>query len=54
MKKLYSLLVMLIMAVGVSAQTSTLTLNGSEVSEPEGYFTHDTDGKFNFNNKFKS
>ena len=53
MKKLYSLLVMLIMAVGVSAQTSTLTLNGSEVSEPEGYFTHDTDGKFNFNNKFK-
>ncbi len=53
MKKLYSLLVMLIMAVGVSAQTSTLTLNGSEVSEPEGYFTHDTEGKFNFSNKFK-
>ena len=53
MKKLYSLLVMLIMTVGVSAQTSTLTLNGSEVSEPEGYFTHDTEGKFNFHKKFK-
>ena len=35
--------------------TNTYTLNGSEVSDPEGYFTHDTsDGaKFSFNNKFK-
>ena len=30
----------------------TLTLNGSEVSSPEGFFTHDTSGKFNFNAKF--
>ena len=43
----------MIMAIGVNAQTSTLTLNGSEVSDPEGYFTHDASGKFNFNKKFE-
>ncbi len=30
----------------------TVTYDGSEVSSPADFFTHDADGKFNFNNKF--
>ncbi|MBR1414530.1 MAG: LruC domain-containing protein [Prevotella sp.] len=39
---------------GTAGTTCTLTLNNSEVSDPAGFFTHDTtgDAKFNFNNKF--
>ena len=40
------------MANRAAANVFTLTLNGSEVSSPEGFFTHDTEGKFNFNSKF--
>lgn len=36
----------------VEQMVATLTLNGSEVSDPEGFFSHDTSGKFNFNAKF--
>lgn len=48
-----SLLVLLMVAVTSAwATTATVTYNGSEVSNPEGFFTHDTSGKFNFNTKF--
>ena len=33
--------------------TAKVTYNGTEESDPEGFFTHDADGKFSFNNKFK-
>ena len=32
--------------------TNKLVLNGSESSNPAGYFSHDTSGKFNFNSKY--
>ena len=40
------------MANRAAANVFTLTLNGSEVSSPEGFFTHDTEGKFSFGTKF--
>ncbi len=53
MKKILSLLTMLVLTLQYSmAGTATLTLNGSEVSNPVGFFTHDTNGKFSFNTKF--
>ena len=35
-----------------TTKVSRLVLNGQEVSDPYGYFTHDTNGKFSFNSKF--
>ena len=53
MKKILSLFALLMMiVVGAKADTYKATYNGSEVSDPEGFFTHDTSGKFNLNNKF--
>ena len=53
MKKLFTLFTLLVAIVmGASADTSFVTYNGAENSSPDGYFTHDTDGKFNFNSKF--
>ena len=45
---------MLLVAIvtGAKAETYKVTYNGSEVSTPTGYFTHDTNGKFGFNEKF--
>ena len=64
MRKKLTLMFVALMAIAAFATTQiakralgedvfTLTLNGAEVSDPEGFFTHDTSGKFNFNNKFK-
>ena len=36
-----------------SEVVAKVTYNGKEESDPEGFFTHDADGKFSFNNKFK-
>jgi len=53
MKKLLSLFVLLVaIVIGAKAETYKVTYNGEEVSNPTGYFTHDTDGKFGFNTKF--
>jgi hypothetical protein len=53
MKKLLSLMMLLMtIVIGAKAETYKATYNGSEVSNPTGYFTHDTDGKFSFNTKF--
>ena len=35
-----------------SGDVMTVSYNGKEVSNPEGFFTHDAIGKFNFNTKF--
>ena len=53
MKKSLLLFLAFVVSLVAKAGTSTLTLNGEEVSNPAGYFTHDTSGKFNFNAKFK-
>jgi hypothetical protein len=54
MKKILSLFCLMMLAItsAWAGEVATLTLNGSEVSSPAGFFTHDTSGKFNFNNKF--
>jgi len=53
MKKILSLFVLLMtIVIGAKAETYKVTYNGSEVSTPTDYFTHDTSGKFNFNTKF--
>lgn len=53
MKKLFTILAMLMFVLQYSmAGTATLTLNGSEVSDPTGFFTHDASGKFSFNAKY--
>ena len=53
MKKLFTILAMLMFVLQYSmAGTATLTLNGSDVSDPTGFFTHDTSGKFSFNTKY--
>ena len=54
MRKILSLLALMMLAITSSwaVDVSTLTLNGSEVSSPENFFSHDTSGKFNFNTKF--
>lgn len=56
MKKILSLiaLLMLTMTSVWADDVATLTLNGDEVSDPAGFFTHDTNGKFSFNDKFKN
>lgn len=55
MKKIISLVALLVatFTTAWAGDVMTLTLNGSEVSNPTGFFTHDASGKFSFNDKFK-
>jgi len=54
MKKFLSLfaLLMLFVTSAVAGSVFTYTLNGEATSNPEGFFSYDTTGKFNFNAKF--
>lgn len=53
MKKILSLMALLLLTVTTAwADTATVSYNNSEVSDPEGFFTHDANGKFNFHSKF--
>ncbi len=55
MKKIFSLLTLVMMAVSSAwaGDVFTYSLNGGKaVSDPAGFFTYDTSGKFSFNTKF--
>ena len=53
MKKIFTLLTLMLLTLTASAgDVFTAKLDGSLVSTPEGYFTYDTTGKFNFNTKY--
>ena len=55
MKKFFSLLALLLFTVTTAwaGETFTYTLSGGKaVSSPSGFFSYDTQGKFNFNTKY--
>ena len=56
MKKVFTLLTLALMAIGSAwaGDVFTYTLNGGKaISDPEGFFSYDTSGKFSFHDKFK-